>query len=141
MLQLMSLILDGHILCWYIYSFTPQIMLSYTPRICYHHCMRYHQSHPLGIFMLKYGYDSASNLNPIWLRKAHNLFTLVLYIHFPSFISQGIHRIPYQLEFNVVYWFLTTIYEFHHDLFILLQELLYPIIFMIVVALELREIT
>ena len=68
---------------------------------------------------------------------------LVLCIHFPSFISQDIHKIqflfssiPYHLDFSVFYWFQTTIDEFHHDTFILLQELLYPIIFMIVVVIS-----
>ena len=91
--------------------------------------------------MLKYGYASASNVNPILLRKAHNLITLVLCIHFTSFVSQDIHRIPYSLGFSVVYWFRTTIDEFHHDLLVLLQELLYAIVFMIVVALVLMDIT
>ena len=110
--------------------------------------MKSPNTYPLDIFMLKYGYASASNMNHILLRKVHNLFTLVLCIHFTSFISQGKQRIiisfssiPYHLDFSVFYWFQTNIDEFHHELFILLQELLYPIIFMIFVALALRDIT
>ena len=98
--------------------------------------------------MLKCGYTRASNVKPIWFKKVHNFFTLLLCIHFPSFIIQGIHRIPFlfsgiteHLDFSVVYWLQTTIDDFYHDLLILLQELIYPIIFMIVVALALRDIT
>ena len=90
--------------------------------------MKSHNTHPLDIFMLKYAYASASNMNPILLRKVHNLFTLVLCIHFSSFISQGKQRIiisfssiTYHLDFSVFYWFQTNIDDFHHDLFILLQ--------------------
>ena len=49
----------------YIYSFTPKLMLSYNPHICYHNCMKSHHTYPLAIFMLKYGYASASNVIPI----------------------------------------------------------------------------
>ena len=76
------------------------------------------------------------------------LILLALCIHFPIFISQGIHRIHFlfssitqHLDFIVVYWLRTTIDDLHHDLCILLQEILYPIIFIIVVALALRDIT
>ena len=49
-------------------------MLSYTPHICYHHCMKYHHTYPLDICMLKYRYASASNMNPILLRRVHTLY-------------------------------------------------------------------
>ena len=108
--------------------------------------MKSHHTYPLDIFMLKCGYTIAINVKPIRLRRVNSFFTLLLCIHFPIFISQGIHSIHFfsgisdHLDFSVAYWFQTFIDDFHHDLFILLQKLLYPIIFMIVVALALMDI-
>ena len=143
----MSLILDGRNFYWYINSFIPQIMSSYTPRICYHPCMKSHHTYTFDIFILEWGYTRSINRKNIQLRKVH-FFTFLLCINFLIIISTGIHRIffvfssiPDHLDFIVLYCLRTNIDEFKNDPINIIQELLCPIIFIIVFSIALRDIT